>query len=98
MAVFSCYRPQLSWQAKLQHFLINGNQTQTEDNKKDLKDSLIRPDSGDAIQWTGVKAPLHLHVPDIGIVYEGHSRSLLYTPCEVPPDDQPLTSWQINSQ
>lgn len=46
--------------------------------------------TGDAIQWTGVKAPLHLNVPDIGIVYEGHSRALLYTPCEVPPDDQPL--------
>lgn len=37
---------QLSWQGKLQHFLINGNQTQIEDNKKDLKDSPIRPDSG----------------------------------------------------
>lgn len=54
--------------------------------------------TGDAIQWTGVKAPLHLNVPDIGIVYEGHSRALLYTPREVPPDDQPLAPWQINAQ
>lgn len=46
--------------------------------------------TGDAIQCTGVKAPLHLNVLDIGIVYEGHSRALLYTPREVPPDDQPL--------